>query len=151
MVLRQADQEQEFLSELEHLRQRGLHSKDAVRLTEASSPRPVNVRARSMLAVALGLYFLVHGLPLLAVGLVPGNRPSEQSRSSSEFSPKQNAKIKQVIRTTFSSPGQFKIFLIATGGGLTASGAVLYFWGLSKVKKNDPKRSVNFEAVVNSA
>lgn len=131
MVFRQTDQEQQFTSELEHLRQRGVNSTQVVRLSAPARPEANTRRARSMLAVALGLYCILHGLPLLGAGLLPANRPPEEPQSNSRYTDKEKAKLKRVVLHTFSSPEQFRRTLLAVGGALTTLGAGLYFWGLS--------------------
>jgi hypothetical protein len=135
MVLGQADQEPEFLSELEHLRQRGVNSTRVVRLSRPAPPKVTSGRVRSMLAVALGFYCLLHGLPLLGAGLLPSDRHADESRSSSQFTAKERAKLGRFVGQTFSSAQQFRRFFLVVGGGLTALGAGFYFWGLSSPKR----------------
>lgn len=134
MVLRQADQEHQFISELEHLRQRGVNSSQVAQLSAPAPPKTNTRRVRSMLAVALGLYCILHGLPFLGAGLLPANRPHDEPQSNSRFTAKETAKLKRVVSQTFSSPEQFHRFLLVLGGGLTALGAGLYFSGLSTPK-----------------
>jgi len=137
MVLRQADQEHQFISELEQLRRRGANSSQVARLSAPARPKTNSRRVRSMLAVALGLYCILHGLPLLGVGLLPTNRPPDEPQSNSRFTAKEKAKLKRVVSQTFSSPEQFRRSLLAVGGGLTALGAGLYFWGLSTPNRKE--------------
>jgi hypothetical protein len=134
MVLRKSDQEHELISELEHLRQRGVNSSQVARLSEPAAPKKNTRRVRSMLAVALGVYCILHGLPFLGAGLLPTNRPPDESESNSRFTAKEKAKLRRVVRETFSSPEQFRRFFLGLGGAFTALGAGLYFWGLSTPK-----------------
>ncbi len=134
MVLRQTDQEHQFISELEQLRQRGVNSSQVARLPAPAAPKTNTRRVRSMLAVALGLYCILHGLPLLGAGLLPVNRPPDESQSNSRFTAKEKAKLRRVVGETFSSPEQFQRFLLVAGCGLTTLGAGLYFWGVSSPK-----------------
>lgn len=142
MVLRQADQEHELICELEQPAERGVNSTEVARLSAPAPPKKNTRRARSMLAVALGLYCILHGLPLLGAGLLPANRPAEESPSNSRFTGKERAKLKRVVRQTFSSPEQFRRFLLVVGGGLTTLGAGLYFWGLSTPKGLHPDEAL---------
>lgn len=135
MVLRQADQEHQFISELEHLRQRGVNSSQVTRLPTPTPPKTANQRMCNMVAAAFGLYCLLHGLPLLGAGLLPTNRPSDESQSNSRFTAKEKAKLERVVRQTFSSPQQFRRCLLVVGGGLTTLGGGLYFWGLSRPRR----------------
>ena len=138
MVLRQADQEHEFISELEHLRQRGVNFSPLARLATAAPQTTINRRVRSMLAVALGLYCILHGLPLLGAGVLPTSRPADEPQSNSRFTAKEKAKLRRVVGQTFSSPEQFRRTLLVVGSGLTTLGAGLYFWGLSRPKQCRP-------------
>ena len=136
MVLRQADQEHALLSELEYFRQKGSNTSPVVRLDEPALPRASNRRPRSMVAAALGVYLLLHGLPLLGVGLLPPDRSSDETRSS-RFSSKETAKLKRFVLQTFTSAEEFRRVMLAAGGGLTIMGVGLYFWGLSTPKRSD--------------
>ena len=136
MVLRQADQEHALLSELEYFRQKGSNTSPVVRLDEPALPRASNRRPRSMVAAALGLYLLLHGLPLLGVGLLPPDRSSDETRSS-RFSSRETAKLKRFVLHNFASAEEFRRDMLAAGGGLTIMGAGLYFWGLSTPKRSD--------------
>jgi hypothetical protein len=126
MVLRQADQEQALLSELECFRQKGSNTSPVVRLNETAPPRASNRRLRSMGAAALGVYLLLHGLPLLGVGLLPPDRNSHETHSS-RFTSKETAKLKRFVLQTFTSVEEFRRVMLAAGGGLTIMGAGLYF------------------------
>ncbi len=151
MVLRQADQEHALISELEHLRQQGVNSTQVARLSAPARPKINTRRVRSMLAVALGLYCILHGLPFLGAGLLPTNRPPDEPQSNSRFTAKEEAKLKRVVRQTFSSPEQFRRSLLTVGGGLTALGAGLYFWGLATPKRNEQEQIPNAQGIVESA
>lgn len=151
MVLRQADQEHQFISELEHLRQRGVSSGQLVRLPAPTEIQRKSVRVRGMVAAALGLYFILHGLPLLGVGLLPPDRSPDESRSHSRFTAKETAKLRRVVRQAFSSPEQVHRFLLVVGGGLTALGAGLYFWGLSTPKRDEPEPVIGSHGGVEGA
>ena len=134
MVLRQADQEHALLSELEYFRQKGSNTSPVVRLNEPGPPRASNRRLRSMGAAALGLYLLLHGLPLLGVGLLPPDRGSHETQSS-RFTSKETAKLRRFVLQTFASVEEFRRVILAADGGLTIMGAGLYFWGLSTPKR----------------
>ena len=136
MVLRQADQEHALLSELEYFRQKGSTASPVVRLNEPPPPRASNRRLRSMGAAALGLYLLLHGLPLLGVGLLPPDRGSHETRSS-QFTSKETAKLRRFVLQTFASVEEFRRVMLAAAGGLTIMGAGLYFWGLFAPKRPD--------------
>ena len=144
MVLRQPDQEHELISELEHLRQRGVNPSRVVRLCAPKATGPSRKRLRSTLAVAFGFYCLLHGLPFLGAGFLPRNQPHEAS--SSRFSAKETSKLRRVVRQTFSSPEQFRRFLLLVGGGLTTFGAGLYFWGLSTPKQLNAQKTLKTDA-----
>jgi len=137
MILRQSDQEHAFLSELECSRQMGSNGAPVVRCVEQTMPQTSKRRVRSVVAFALGLYLLLHGLPLFLVGLTPPTRHSDEPQSNSRFSPKERAKLKEMVGRHFSSPQQFHVLLVALGGGLTALGGGLYFWSLSAGKRAD--------------
>ena len=134
MVLRQADQEHALLSELEYFRQKGSNTSPVVHLNEPAPTRASNRRLRSMGAAALGLYLLLHGLPLLGVGLLPPDRNSHETHSS-QFTSKETAKLKRFVLQTFASAEEFRRVMLAAGGGMTIIGAGLYFWGLSTPKR----------------
>ena len=134
MVLRQADQEHALLSELEYFRQKGSNTSPVVRLNEPGPPRASNRRLRSMGAAALGVYLLLHGLPLLGVGLLPPDRGSHETQSS-RFTSKETAKLRRFVLQTFASVEEFRRVILAADGGLTIMGAGLYFWGLSTPKR----------------
>jgi len=136
-VLRRPDQEQAFSSELEHFRQMGPNAAQVVRIFEPLAPTTSKRRLRSMVAVALGLYLLLHGLPLFGVGLLPPSKHSDRSPSESRFTAKETAKLRLTVARSFASPQQFRQFLFVVGGGLTALGAGLYFWGLSTPGQSD--------------
>jgi hypothetical protein len=135
MVLRQADQLQQFAAELEHFRQNGVSSGEVARLSTPARLEPNAKRVRGMWVVVLGIYFILHGLPLLFVGLSPANRSPEEARSNSKFTAKELAKLTQVIHERFSSPEQFRRFVLGLGGGFSALGGGLYVWGLSSLKR----------------
>ena len=134
MVLRQPDQEHALLSELEYFRQKGSNTSPVVRLNEPAPPGASNRRLRSVGAAALGVYLLLHGLPLLGVGLLPPDQGSHETRSS-RFTSKETAKLRRFVLQTFASVEEFRGVMLAAGGGLTIMGAGLYFWGLSTPKR----------------
>lgn len=74
----------------------------------------------------------LHGFPLIGAGLLPAARHSDASESESQFTAKETAKLRRTVVHWFSSPQQFREFLLLVGGGLTTLGGGLYFWGLSK-------------------
>ncbi|MGA2867050.1 MAG: hypothetical protein ABSF95_21450 [Verrucomicrobiota bacterium] len=129
MVLRQPDQQQAFLSELEHLRQVGSNPAPVIQLPEPCLPRASRRHLRGMVMLALGFWCLVHGLPLLGVGLLPPGRRPDEPRSASEFTPKETAKLQRTVTRLFPSREQYRLFLLVTGGGMTALGLGLYFRG----------------------
>jgi len=131
MVLRKTDQEHQFLSELELLRQMNSSAAPVVRLPEPFVLLKPQRRLRSMVAVAVGLYLLLHGFPLLLASVIPPTGHSDPSPSESRFSAKETAKLRRTVSRSFSSPQQFRIFVLVTGSTLTTLGGVLYFWGLS--------------------
>ena len=56
------------------------------------------------------------------------NRVDWNPPSASKFTPKENAKLERAVTRFFSSSHQFRIFLLVTGGGITALGVGLYVW-----------------------
>jgi len=124
-------QEHAFLFELEYWRQLGSVAGPVIRLPEPLGPRKPQIKFRSMAAMALGFYCLVHGLPLLGAGLLPADNHSTESQSTSRFTAKEQAKMRATISHHFTSPQAFRKFLLVTGGSLTALGGGLYFWGAS--------------------
>jgi len=137
MVLRQPEQEHSFLSELEQFRQMDSNAAPVVRCAKSAVPQTSNRGLRSTAGVALGIYLLIHGFPVFMVGLTGPTRHSDDSSSDSRFSPNERAKLKQTVIRHFSSPQQFRTFLLVVGGGLTGPGAAFYFWGLSPIKRSD--------------
>ena len=121
-----------------------------IRLAEPALPRASNRRPRSMVAAALGFYLLLHGLPLLGVGLLPAGRSSDETRSS-RFSSRETAKLKRFVLRTFASAEEFRRVMLAAGGGLTIMGAGLYFWGLSTPKRSDAPAMSKSAASVDAA
>jgi hypothetical protein len=136
MILRH-EQECNFLSELEQLQRAGSTSAEVVRLPQPLVRKKVNRRLRSAAAVALGFYFLIHGLPVLGGCLFPASGETEQSRPGSRLSARGKAKLREFVALHFSSLEEFRKFMILAGASLTALGAGLYFWGLSAIKKEN--------------
>jgi len=135
MVLR-TEQERAFLSEMEQLRQVGSITAEVVRLTQPLVRKKANRRLRSTAAVAVGFYFLMHGIPLLGGGLLPASGESEQPRAKSQLTDREKAKFREVVLKHFASPEEFRRFIVFAGGSLTVLGAGLYFSGLSAIRKD---------------
>jgi hypothetical protein len=136
IALRQPEQYYEFLSELEFFRQKGVNSAQLVVLPEPLIQKVSNRRLRSMVAAALGIYLLLHGLPLFLFGLLPPSGPSNEPRTSRSTAT-ESAKVKKFVVDTFGSREAFRNFLLTGGGGLSAIGAALYFWGISTPRRTD--------------
>jgi hypothetical protein len=126
MVLR-PEEERAFLSEMEQLRQVGSITAEVVRLAQPLVRKKANRRLRSMAAVAVGFYFLMHGLPLLLGGLLPASGESEQPRSKSQLTAREEAKFRKVVLEHFASAEEFRRFIVFAGVSLTVLGAGLYF------------------------
>jgi len=129
-----------------------------VRLAHPSVTKKINrrLRLRSTAALALGLYFLIHGVPVLTVFLSPSSGEAEQSRPGTRLSARGRAKLRQFVALHFVSLKEFRRFMVITGGSLTVLGAGLYIWGLAAIKKENapaaaegdtaaPDSSANFE------
>lgn len=136
MVLRQPDQEQVLLSELDYYRQVGSNVAPLIRLPEPCLPKTSRRRVRGMVAVALSFWCFVHGLPMLGVGSFPPDGHRAESQSASKFTPKETAKLQRSASRYFSSFHQFRTFLLVAGGGTTALGVGLYLWALCSPKKS---------------
>jgi len=145
MVIR-SEQERAFLSEMEQLHKMGLTAADVVRLKHPLMRMKVKRRLRSTAALAVGLYFLMHGLPLLGGSLFPASAESDQSRRGSRFTVREKAKLRQFVAQHFASPEEFRKFMIITAGSLTVLGAGFYFWGLSAIKKDNALAAVEIDA-----
>lgn len=133
MVLRQQDQEQALLSELEHFRQVGSNVAPLVRGPEL--PKPAHRHVGGTVALALSFFCLVHGLPLLSVGLASPNRHATEAKSASKLTPREAAKLQETVTRFFPSARAFRTFLLAAGGGTTALGAGFYLLALSSLRK----------------
>jgi len=101
-----------------------------------------------MVAVALGFYLFVHGFPLLLVGVFQPTGHSDPSQSKSRFSAKETAKLKRIVVRSFSSPQQFRVFVLVAGSTLTTLGVALYLWGLSTA---NPAVSGEMRPVISAA
>jgi hypothetical protein len=136
MVLRQPDQEHAFLSDLEYFRQIGPNTAQVIPFGAPEVPRVSGRRVRGMVAVALGFWCFIHGLPLLGVGLLPARSHADEPGSASSLTARESAKLQRTVVRHFSSAQQFRVFVLIVGGGMTALGAGLYFWGLSSPKRS---------------
>jgi len=146
MVLR-SEQERAFLAEMEQLGRTASTATQVVRLTQPLARKKVNRRLRSTAALALGFYFLIHGLPVLSGSLFPSSEESDQSRRGSrQFTVRERARLRQFVAQHFASPEEFRKFMIITAGSLTVLGAGLYFWGLSAIKKKNALAAAEGEA-----
>lgn len=141
MVLSQPDQEHTLSAELEHFREVGLNAAEMSRLTEPRPTEPRPRRPHAMMALALGFWCFVHGLPLLGAGLLPPETHREEPSSRSHFTHGEIAKLQRTITRHFPDPRQFRGFLLVTGGGMTAVGASLYAWGLRSCKSSGGAKS----------
>jgi hypothetical protein len=140
IILERPDQEHAFVSELDHLRQMQRNAAPLVRQAQGSTTPRANRTFPSIVALALGFYLLLHGLPLFVAGLTPPTRQPDHSSSTSRFSVKERSKLKRTVARHFSSPQQFRMFLLVVGGGLTGLGAGLLFLGsfhCQKVRKKN--------------
>jgi len=144
-------QERDFLSQLEKLQQPGSTSAEVLRLTQPLVRKKVNRRLRSGAALALGLYFLVHGLPILGGCLSPSSGESQPSRPGSRLSARGKAKLREFVTLHFSSLEEFRRFMIIAGGSMTVLGAAFYFWGVSAVKKENALAAAESDAAPRAA
>jgi hypothetical protein len=83
-------------------------------------------------ALSLGLFFFVHGAPLLAVGLTNGTEHREPQRSGTKDS--RLAAVAKPWLTAFESVEAFRAWLIGVGGTLTAVGVILGLVGTREPK-----------------
>jgi hypothetical protein len=74
-----------------------------------------------------GIFLLLHGLPLLLVGLTDGRH--HDSGNDSDFTSDEKVKLGRFIIKYFHTPGELRHFYIVTGGVLTFSGLFLLVWG----------------------
>jgi hypothetical protein len=127
IVLDARDQKQAFLSELEYLRQAGRTVAPAVEL-----PQPMPERSfpsAGLWATALAFYLFVHGLPLLAVGVLP----HDHKNSGSDSSPARQTQIQRIMRLVvrrlhISNEKQLRMLFWLPGGLLTTAGIGLTVW-----------------------
>jgi hypothetical protein len=92
-------------------------------LPENSAPFP-------FLGMALymgGLFFLLHGVPLLLIGLGNGNH--HHSEDDSQFTPNEMAKLGRFLLKHFHTLEELRHFYIVAGGVLTFFGLLLLIWG----------------------
>lgn len=135
IILRRSDHEPALLSELEYFRQLGANAAPIVRLPE---PRPVAVTRtpiRPMIALGIAFWLFVHGIPLLAAGLLPERRNPDEGRRESRFSESEIAKLGRTAMRFFDSSAQLRRFALITGAGMTALGVGVQVWGLASRKK----------------
>ncbi len=135
MVLSQPDQVHALRAELERWRQVG---KNTAALTELPKAMLVKQRARvrGMWLFALALYCLVHGFPLLGVGLSSSSSREERPAEESRLTPAEREKLGRLFVRYFKTPERYRRFLVLTGGGLTGMGVALYFWAFARMRKS---------------
>jgi len=110
MVLTKPDQEHALLSALESLRQSGVCSTPVTQLSSPTLRETARPSMRITVALALALFFLVHGMPLLMVGLTTPSGPDKDSSDRSNFTAREKAKIQIFVSRHFTSLKQLRQF-----------------------------------------
>jgi hypothetical protein len=131
------EQEPALLSELNHLRQLGSNRAELIHLKEPFAAKHPPRKLRCFVASAFAFWLLVHGLPLLGVGLESFSKNHHRDLDSAErFSPKESAKLQQTLALHFRSFAQFRAFLLISGGAMTGMAAGLYVWSFRALRKS---------------
>ncbi|HWI59444.1 MAG TPA: hypothetical protein VNZ22_19605 [Bacillota bacterium] len=122
IILDKREQKYALLAELEYLRQRG---RSEAPVMELSQPMPRRKPAlQGMWAMGLAYYLLMHGFPLLGVGVLPHD---SKDSSPSRFTPAEETKIEQgmrqvIKRLKISNMKQFRMLFWVPGAVLTGTG-----------------------------
>ena len=90
---------------------------------------PVSTAPFLFLGMALnmgGLFLLLHGMPLLLIGLGNGNH--HHSEDDSQFTPNEMAKPGRFLLKHFHTLEELRHFCIVAGGVLTFLGLLLLIW-----------------------
>ena len=101
------------------------------------SPPPEHPTPFPYLGLSLylgGFYLLIHGLPLLLIGLA--NRGHHYSEDDSDLTLNQKAKLGRFILKHFSSLEEMRYFFIVAGGVLMLLGLWLMIWGWLLMNRN---------------
>jgi hypothetical protein len=77
-----------------------------------------------------GLYFLLHGAPLLLLSATHRESEPPSSESAMPWSPKQKEQVVRFIKTHFSDRAEFRRGMIEIGGVLTVLGIGFIVWGM---------------------
>lgn len=133
MVLNRVDQ----LPELTELVKSGELLPGPVPIYVAREPVPPRPRMRvvGLWASMIGFWLLVHGFPLLLVGLMPSHSREPGSAESSRFTEREREKMGNIVANHFKSIEEYRRFLVAVGGGLTALAVVAYAVGSRRLAK----------------
>jgi hypothetical protein len=142
MILRKPDQVQAVVSELDQFRETGSNTAPVFHFSEPDPPKSSHRRIRGTVALAISWWLLIHGIPLLGVGLLPPPKRTDPAADNSRFTAKELAKIQSTAVRFFSSPTQLRTFALVTGAGITALGGGVYLWGLSRLIKTNSERPV---------
>jgi len=142
LVLSNPQQVLAVVAELEQHRKSGSNTAPVIHLTEPNVPKISNRRLHGTVLLALAWWLLVHGTPLLGVGLLTPLKPTDPSASTSRFNERESAKIQKTAVRFFSSANQLRIFMLVAGGGMTALGGGFYVWALSKLTKGNSERPI---------
>jgi hypothetical protein len=136
MVLERPDQERALLSALDSLRLSGVSSAPLIQLSSPASREAARLPIRISVAIALALFFLLHGMPLLIGGLSNPSSRDTGSSDRSQFTSREKAKLQLFVSRHFThtSPQQFRHFALIAGSGMTSVGAVLYIYALRSLK-----------------
>jgi len=134
IILEARDQRQAFLSELEHLRKLGRTEAPVVELLRPMPQRPVSYAG--LWALSLAFLLLVHGFPLLLVGVLP----HDTKEPPRPLSPPQQAKMEQLMRPLIrglhiSNERQLRLLFSLSGGLLTATAIGICVWSDRRLKR----------------
>ncbi len=128
IVLEARDQKHAFLSELDHQRQMGRTTARVVELLQPMPKRPV--AGKGLWPLAIAFFLFVHGLPLLAVGVLPHEANDHPSVSS----PAEQAKLERLMRPWvrelhITNERQLRMLFWLPGALLVAAAVGVFVWG----------------------
>ncbi len=128
MVLSRSNQ----LPELRAMLSSGDFLPTSLPVLEVRQPVPPRRRLpyRGLWAAMLAMGLFLHGFPFLAVGLFPPNGQEPRTNDHSRFTAQEREKLGRVVDRHFASAQQYREFLVAVGGGLTALAVPIFMVGL---------------------
>jgi len=131
MGLDAREQKQSLLSELEYMRQREHNAAPIIELSRPMPRRPVSFKG--LWTHAFAFYLLIHGMPLLGVGLLMNDRHKEPSSISPAGQARMERVMRPLVRGLHISTWKQLRMLFWIPGGLMVSGSIgLAAWSCTR-------------------